>query len=116
MVVRTVLFLAVLGAVALMHLVVVRMVLLFFPAVAVDASILQITAVTVRLCLLFGAPEAALLLAGVLVLVGLAAVVLPVVRVLALVAHVALHLVVEGAPHRLEVEHVEVSVLLHAVQ
>ena len=36
--------------------------------------------------------------------------------ILALVSHVALHLVVEGAPDCLEVEHVEVGILLHLVQ
>ena len=36
--------------------------------------------------------------------------------ILTLVTHVALHLVVEGAPDCLEVEHVEVGVLIHLVQ
>ena len=43
-------------------------------------------------------------------------IVLPVVGILALVSHVAPHLVIERAPNRLEVEHVEVTVLLHLVQ
>ena len=46
----------------------------------------------------------------------LAPVVLPIVRVLTLITLVAPHLVVEWAPNRLEVEHVEVIVLLHAVE
>ena len=42
--------------------------------------------------------------------------VLPVVCVLALIALVAANLVVERTPDRLEVEHVEVVILLHAVE
>ena len=46
----------------------------------------------------------------------LAPVILPVVRVLALIALVAAYLVVERTPDSLEVEHVEVVILLHAVE
>lgn len=46
----------------------------------------------------------------------LAPVVLPVMRVLTLITHVALHFVVKGAPNRLKMEHVEVCVLFHTVQ
>lgn len=113
--VRTMLFAAVGCLVALMHLVVIRVVLLFFPSVAVEAPVLEITTVTVGLRLLLCAPEAALLLRAVVIYVRLASVVLPIVRVLTLVTHVALHLVIERAPDRLKVEHVKVSILLHLV-
>ena len=46
----------------------------------------------------------------------LASVVLPVVRVFALDTLVASNLVVEGAPDSLEVEHIEVVILLHAME
>lgn len=46
----------------------------------------------------------------------LAPVILPVVRVLALIALVAAYLIVERTPDSLEVEHVEVVILLHAVE
>lgn len=46
----------------------------------------------------------------------LAAVVLPVVSILALIALVSLDLVIEWAPDSLEVEHVEVGILLHPVE
>ena len=49
----------------------------------------------------------------ILVDVRLAPEVLPVVGVLTFITHMTPHLVVEGAPDSLEVEHVEVIVLLH---
>ena len=107
---------AALDIVAGRHLVVVRVVFFLLPAMAVDTAVFQVAAITVVPCLLLSAPEAALLLRGVLVLVRLAPEVLPIVRVFALVALMAPHFVVEGAPDCLEVEHVEVGVLLHAVQ
>ena len=107
---------AALDVVACCHLVVVRVVLFLLPAMAVDTAVFQVAAITVVPCLLLSAPEAALLLGEVLVLVRLAPVVLPIVRVFALVALMTPNFVVEGAPDCLEVEHVEVGVLLHAVQ
>ena len=116
MVVRAVFLSTMRCIVALVHLVVVRMVLLLFPAVAVDAAILEVAAIAVGLRFLLRAPELTLLLGRVLVNVRLPPIVLPVVGILALVSHVAPHLVIEGAPNRLEVEHVEVTVLLHLVE
>ena len=55
----------------------------------------------------------ALLPRRILVDVRLAPEVLPVVGVLTFITHMTPHLVVEGAPDSLEVEHVEVIVLLH---
>lgn len=95
---------------------VVRMILLLLPAVAVHTAVLEITAIAVSSSLLFRTPEAALLSARVLVYVRLSAIVLPVMRVLALITHMASHLVIERAPYRLEVEHVEVIVLIHLVK
>jgi hypothetical protein len=115
-IVRAVLLLAAGVAVALCNLVVIRVVLFFFPAVAVHASVFQVAAVAVRLCLLLCAPEPTLLLRRIVIHVRLAPVVLPIVSVLTLVPLVAPHFVVERAPDRLEMEHVEVSILLHLVQ
>lgn len=115
-IVRTVLLPAVGDAVTGCDFVVVRVVLFLLPAVTVEAAILKITAVTVVFSLLLRAPKATLLLRCILVLVWLTPVVLPIVRVFALVSHVALDFVIEGAPDRLEVEHVEIRVLLHSMQ
>ena len=108
-------FAAVGRLIALMNLVVIRMVLLFFPSVAVDAPVLEVATVTVGLCLLLCAPETALFFRAVVIDVRLPSVVLPIVRVFTLVTHVALHLVIERAPDRLKVEHVKVGILLHLV-
>ena len=115
-IVRTVLLLAVGDAVTGCDFVVVRVVLFLLPPVTIEAAILKITAVTVVFGLLLRAPKAALLLGRIFVLVWLTPVVLPIVRVFALISHVALDFVVEGAPDRLEVEHVEIRVLLHPMQ
>ena len=116
MIVWAVLLLAAGIAVALCHLVVIGVVLFFFPAVAVHASVLQVTAVAVRFCLLLCAPEPTLLLCRIVIHVRLAPVVLPIVSILALVPLVTPHFIVEWAPDRLEVEHVKVRILLHLVQ
>ena len=100
------------SVVTLVNLVAVGVVLFFLPAVAVNAAILQVAPVAVRLGLLLRTPEAALFSRRVFVDMGLAAEVLPVVRVLTLIALVAPHFVVERAPDCLKVEHVEVAVLL----
>lgn len=102
--------------VARVDLVIVRVVLLLFPAVAVETAVLQVTSIAVGLRLLLGAPEAALLPRGILVDVRASPEVLPVVRILALVTHMTAHLIIEGTPGRLEVEHVEVGIRLHLVE
>lgn len=61
-IVRTVLFLAVVNAVAGGDLVVFRMVLFLLPAVAIHAAVLQVAPIAVSAGLLLGAPESALLL------------------------------------------------------
>jgi len=116
MIVWAVLLLAVSAAVAGSDLVVIRVVLLLLPSVAIDATILQVAPVRVSPRLLLSAPKAALFLGRVLVYVGLAPVVLPIMRIFTLVTHVTAHLVIEWTPDSFEVEHVEVRVLLHPVQ
>ena len=116
MIVRTMFLSTIITAITLVNLVVIRVILLLLPAMAVYATILKVAAVAISFSLLFRAPETALFLARVLVKVRLTAVVLPVVRILALIAQMTLHLIVEGAPHSLEVEHVKVIVLVHAVK
>ena len=96
--------------------VVVKVVLFFFPAVTILASVFKLTPVRVCLSLLLGAPELALILATVLVYVGLPSEVLPVVRVDTLVPEVVFALLIEGAPYCLKVEHVEVCISFHVVQ
>ena len=98
------------------YLVVLRVILLFLPPVAVHAAVFQVTPIAVRPRLLLSAPKPALPLRRVFVYVWLAPVVLPIVRILTLVPHVAPHFVIERAPDRLKVEHVEVCVLLHPMQ
>ena len=108
MVVRAVFLLTVVNAVTRGHLIVIWVVLLLFPSVAVYAAVLQVASITVGSCLLLSAPEAALFPGLILIHVRFTPEVLPVVRVLALIAHVTLLLVVEGAPDGFEMEHVEV--------
>lgn len=115
-VVGAVFLLAVGTTITLVDPVVVWVVLSFLPAVTVDAAVLKVTPITVGLRLLFSAPEAALLSGRVLVDVWLASEVLPVVCIFTFVALMTLYLVIEGAPDRLEVKHVEVGVLLHAME
>lgn len=103
-------------AVALMHPVIIRMVLLFLPAVTMHATVFKVTAVAVSSGLLFCTPETTLLLADILVNVWLAAIVLPVMRILTLIAHMTPHFVIERTPDCLEVEHVEVIILLHLMK
>ncbi len=92
------------------------MVLLFFPAMAVNTPVLQVAAITVGFSLLLRGPELTLLLRRVFIQVRLAPEVLPVVSILTLVTHVTTHLVVKRAPDSFEMEHIKVSILLHLVQ
>ncbi len=92
------------------------MVLLFFPAMAVNTPVLQVAAITVGFSLLLRGPELTLLLRRVFIQVRLAPEVLPVVSILTLVTHVTTHLVVKRAPDSFEMEHIKVSILLHHVQ
>ena len=112
-IVRAVLLLAFDSAIALLDLVMNWMILFFFPAVTVHASVLKVTAVAISFCLLLGAPELTLLFCGIIVDVRLASKVLPIMSVLTLVPLMAFYFVVERAPDCLEVEHVKVSILLH---
>ena len=100
--------LTVVSVVADGHLVVIWVVLLLFPSVAVYAAVLQVASITIGSCFLLSAPEAALFPGRILIHVRFTPEVLPVVRVLALISHVTLLLVVEGAPDGFEVEHIEV--------
>ena len=115
-IVWAVLLFAVFNVVTGRHFVVIRVVLFLFPAMTIYTAVLQVAAITVVFCLLLSAPKAALLLWQILVLVRLAPIVLPIVRVFALVTHMTSDFVIEWAPDSLEVEHVEVRVLLHAMQ
>lgn len=80
---------------------------------ALTAAVLKSTTVSVGSCVLLGLPTLAL---GVAVLknVGRPTIILPIMRVDALVSLVLL--VAEGAPSCLEVEHVEVRVSFHFVE
>mmetsp|Transcript_7054 Transcript_7054/g.5302 ORF Transcript_7054/g.5302 Transcript_7054/m.5302 type:complete len:284 (-) Transcript_7054:950-1801(-) len=102
---------AVLSVLARIQLIVIWMILLFFPPMRMLASILQFASVCVGRDKIFCFPVGALILA-IVEQMWLSAEVLPVVGVVALGLVVFL---VEGAPFGLEVEHVEVGVLLHEV-
>lgn len=94
--------------VALMKLVVGGMVFKLFPAVAIYTTVFKITSIGISLCLLLSRPKATLLPCRVLIQMGAASIILPVVSILALVPHMASHFVVEWAPDCLEMEHVEI--------
>ena len=112
-IVRTMLLLALRCAVTLMDFVVVWVVFFLLPAVAVNTAIFEVAAIGIDPCFFLSGPKVALLPGRILVDVRLAAEVLPVVGVLTFITHMTPHLVVEGAPDSLEVEHVKVIVLLH---
>jgi hypothetical protein len=86
------------------------MVLLFFPAVAVAATVLQFAAILVRLGVFFCLPVLALVFI-VLVNMWLPSEVLPVVCVNAYVT--LMLLVTKWTPHSLEMKHIEIRIMLH---
>ena len=115
-IVRTMFLLAVCHAITSCDFVVIGMILFLLPAMTVKTAILQITAITVVFSLLLSAPEPALLLRWIFVLVRFAPKILPIMRIFTLVSHMTLDFVIEWAPDCLEVEQVKVRVLLHAMQ
>ena len=71
------LLLAVSNAITSGHLKILRVILFLLPSMAMHASILQVTPITIRPSLLLSGPKLALFLRRVLILVRFAPIVLP---------------------------------------
>jgi len=102
-----------LGRFAGVELVEIEVVFLFLPAVGVLTAVLLSTPISISLYEILSLPIRTLLFL-ILVEVRLSPEVLPIVGVDALIPRV--RRVRVGAPHRLEVEHIEVDVTLHLLK
>lgn len=114
--VRAIPLLAIGLLVALKDFVVVRVILLLFPAVTVGTPILEFASIRVLSRLLLIVPKLALLLALVFIDVRLASKILPIVGVLTLISQVIFVLLVERTPDRLVVKHKEICIFDHFVK